>query len=90
MSVIINFLLLYIQYLENNIKWLVMMLARYIPLGQMAYDDIRSPKYQKFKTDKLPVIIKFEKQDYRFLLEYYNWKYGKQLKPTVHGICVPR
>ena len=25
MSVIINFLLLYIQYLENNIKWLVVM-----------------------------------------------------------------
>lgn len=81
MSVIINFLLVYIQYLENNIKWLVLMLARYIPLGQMAYDDIHSPKYQKFKTDKLPVIIKFEKQDYRFLLEYYNWKYGKPWKP---------
>jgi len=35
----INFLLIYIQYLENNIKWHVLMLARYVPLGQMAYDD---------------------------------------------------
>ena len=81
---IINFLLLYIQYLENNIKWLVLMLARYMPLGQMAYDDSHSPEYQKFKVDKLPVIIKFEKQDWRFLLAYYEWKYGKLKKPIKH------
>ena len=95
---IINFLLVYIQYLENHIKWLVLMLARYMPLGQMAYDDAHSPKYQKFKTDKLPIIIKFEKQDYLFLLKYYNWKYGKPWKPinrrngreVSEGISCPR
>ena len=81
---IINFLLVYIQYLENHIKWLVLMLARYMPLGQMAYDDAHSPKYKKFKTDKLPVIIKFEKQDWRFLLAYYEWRYGKPWKPIKH------
>lgn len=58
-------------------------IAKHIPLGQLAFDDSNSPKYQKFKTDKLPVIKKFEKQDWRFLLEYYLWKYHKPLKPIV-------
>ena len=57
------------------------MLAHCLPLGQMAYDDSHSPEYQKFKLDKLPTIIKFEKQDYEFLLQYYIWRYKKPLKP---------
>ena len=32
--------------------------------------------------DKLPVIKTFIKQDWQFLLEYYQWKYGKPLKPV--------
>lgn len=51
-------------------------------MKQWAFDDSHSPSYQKFKTDKLPIIKKFEKQDYRFLLEYYLWKYGKVVKPV--------
>jgi len=88
---IINSLCLYIQYLEKNIDWLLHFIARYIPLRQMVYDDSHSPDYQKFKLDKLPVIIKFEKQDYRFLLEYYLWKYKKPWKPVQrkNGRCVP-
>ena len=78
---IINVLLKYIQHLESTVKWLVFMLSKYIPLGQMAYDDAHSPSYQNFKTDRLPIIIKFEKQDYRFLLEYYKWRYIKPCKP---------
>lgn len=81
MSTIINFLCVYIQYLERNIAWLLQLVARYVPLRQMTYDDSHSPEYQKFKTDKLPVIIKFEKQDYLFLLEYYLWRYKKPVKP---------
>lgn len=27
----------------------------------MAFDDSNSPEYQKFKVDKLPKILKFEK-----------------------------
>ena len=77
---IIHYLLWYIQYLERTIFSLVKFIAKYIPLGQFAFDDLNSPAYQKFKTDKLPVIKKFEKQDYQFLLEYYLWKYHKPLK----------
>jgi transposase-like protein len=81
MLTIINFLLVYIQQLEKNIAMLLQLIVKYIPLRQMAYDDSHSPEYQKFKTDRLPVIIKFEKQDHEFLLAYYLWRYGKPLKP---------
>ena len=88
---IMHYLLVYIQYLEQNISILLQILCRYVPLRQMAYEDTHSPDYQKFKLDKLPVIIKFEKQDYRFLLEYYLWKYGKPWKPISrrNGRTVP-
>ena len=91
MLTIINFLLVYILYLQNNISWLVQFIAKYIPLRQMAYDDTHSPEYQKFKTDKLPTIIKFVKQDYEFLLEYYLWKYKKPTLPVVrrNGRSIP-
>jgi len=77
----IHYLCLYIQYLERTIFSLLKFIAKYIPLSQLAFDDSNSPKYQKFKIDKLPIIKKFEKQDYLFLLEYYLWKYQKPLKP---------
>jgi hypothetical protein len=41
----INFLLIYIQQLEKTISWLLRFIAKYIPLGQMAYDDSHSPEY---------------------------------------------
>ncbi|MBM7615620.1 DDE-type integrase/transposase/recombinase [Alkaliphilus hydrothermalis] len=44
------------------------------------FDDSRSPEYQKFKVDKLPIILKFEKQDYQFLLQYYEFLYSKKIK----------
>ena len=77
METIIHHLIWYNQYLLKIISQLICFIVKYIPLKQWAHDDSHSPKYQKFKTDRLPVIIKFEKQDYRFLLEYYTWKYGK-------------
>ncbi len=81
MNSIITYLLWYIQYLERTIFQLLIFIAKFIPLKQFVFDDANSPNYQKFKTDKLPIIKKFEKQDYRFLLEYYLWKYHKPLKP---------
>ena len=47
----------------------------------MAYDDLSSPDYQKFKTDRMPVIAKFKKQNYLLLMVYHHWKYGKSIKP---------
>ena len=82
MSQIITYLLLYNQYLLNRIYELTLFIAKYIPLKQWAFDDSKSPYYQKFKIDKLPIIKKFFKQDYSFLLEYYLWKYGKPVKPV--------
>ena len=79
---IILYLLNYIQYQHKQICWLLNFICRYIPLKQWTFDDSHSPKYQKFKIDKLPVIKTFIKQDWQFLLEYYQWKYGKPVKPV--------
>lgn len=81
MSPIITYLLLYIKYLEKQISELLLLIAKYVPLKQWAFDDSHSPAYQKFKIDKLPIVLKFEKQDYRFLLAYYKYHYGKETKP---------
>lgn len=82
MYTIILYLLQVIQFQYKQIRWLILFLCRYVPLKQWAHDELHSPKYQKFKTDSLPIIRTFEKQDYRFLLEYYLWKYHKPLKPV--------
>jgi transposase-like protein/ssDNA-binding Zn-finger/Zn-ribbon topoisomerase 1 len=60
---------------------LLFFIAKHIPLKQYAFDDSKSPQYQKLKIDKLPRILKFEKQDYEFLLAYYKHKYNKVIKP---------
>ena len=82
MSQIITYLLVYNQYLLNQIYELTLFIAKYIPLKQWAFDDSKSPSYQKFKIDKLPIIKKFFRQDYSFLLEYYLWRYGKPIRPV--------
>lgn len=82
MNSIITYLLLIIQYQNQQIRWLLLFISKYIPLKQWAHDDVHSPKYQKFKTDKLPVIQPFVKLDWSFLLAYYEWKYGKKVKPV--------
>lgn len=79
---IIQNLIDYINYLYQMNCWLIMFICKYIPLKQWVYDDSHSPKYQKFKVDKLPVIKPFIHQDWQFLLEYYQWKYHKTLKPV--------
>lgn len=48
----------------------------------VVFDDSHSPKYQKFKTDRFSVEKIYEKQDYKFHLVYYKWKYGKELTPV--------
>ena len=82
MNSIITYLVLYNQYLLQQIFELTLFISKYIPLGQWSHDDTHSPKYQKFKTDKLPIIQPFIKQDWQFLLAYYEWKYKKKLSPV--------
>ena len=66
---IILYLLHLIQYQHKQICWLLNFICRYIPLKQWAFDDSHSPKYQKLKIDKLPVIKAFIKQA---LKDLYN------------------
>ena len=80
MDNIILYLLTVIQEQYKTICWLLNFICRYIPLKQWAFDDPHSPEYQKFNTDRLPVIKPFFKQDWQFLLEYYLWKYGKPVR----------
>ena len=42
------------------------------PLKQCVFDDSHSPKYQKFKIDKLPKIIYYEKWDYKDYIPYLS------------------
>ena len=76
MDSIITYLLLYNQYLIKIIYNLLLFISKYIPLKQWAFDDSNSPDYQKFKVDKLPKIIKFQKVDYKLLIDYYKQKYN--------------
>ena len=80
---IILYLLEIIHQLYQQNCWLVNFICRYIPVKQWAFDDSHSPKYQKFKVDKLPVIIKVEPWDYRDFMAYLKWRYpeDKPIKP---------
>lgn len=82
MSSIITYLLLYNQYLIKTIYQLLVFISKHIPLKQMSFDDSRSPKYQKFKVDKLPKIVRFEKMDYKLILGYYKQRYNINIKPV--------
>ena len=80
---IILYLLDTIQQLYKQNCWLINFICRYIPLKQWAFDDSHSPKYQKYKIDKLPKII-CRDQDWNWqdLNRYYTWKYGEPVKPV--------
>ncbi len=82
MNSIISYLIQYNQYLLQIISFLFNFICRYIPLKQEIFDDSRSPKYQKLKVDKLPIILESVKQDYTFLIEYYSQRYKKLIKPV--------
>ena len=82
MDSIITYLLIYNQYLIKTIYQLLMFISKHIPLKQMSFDDSNSPEYQKFKVDKLPKILRFEKVDYILLLAYYKHKYNKTVSPV--------
>ncbi len=79
---IIQYMLNIIQYLYQMNRWLILFICRYIPLRQWAHDDSHSPKYQKFKVDRLPRIVYYEKWDYKDYIPYLEWRYGKKVKPV--------
>ena len=79
---IILYLFQTIQYLYQQNCWLINFICRYIPLKQWAFDDSHSPKYQKFKIDKLPKILHYDVWNYKDYIPYIEWRYGKTIKPV--------
>ena len=80
---IILYLLNIIQQLYKQNCWLIQFICRYIPLKQWAFDDSHSPKYQKFKVDRLPKIVYHHHDwDWKDLNSYYTWRYGKPVRPV--------
>jgi len=77
----ILYLLEIIHHLYQQNCWLISFICRYIPFKQWAYDDSRSPKYQKLKIDALPLILNVEPWDYKDLMAYYAWRYKDDYKP---------
>ena len=80
MYTIIPLLLAQIQVLNNQIKYLLIFIAKNIPLKSKS-SDWNSPKYNKLKVDKLPLVKVPEKKDYKQLLKQYFQEHGKTLKP---------
>ena len=82
MYTIIPLLLAHIQELNNQILFLFNFIVKNIPLKFKEKDDsLFSPKYNKLKVDKLPIIHVPEKKDYKQLLQQYLEEHGKPLKP---------
>lgn len=72
---IILYLLQCIKYLYQQNCWLILFICKFIPLKQWAYEDSKSPKYQKFKVDELPKVVVREKWDYKDFIPYLKWRY---------------
>lgn len=83
MESIITLLLTQIQVLNNQIKYLLIFIAKNIPLISKP-SDWNSPKYNKLKVDKLPVIKVPEKKNHKLLIAQFLKDNGKPLKPINH------
>ena len=82
MYTIIPLLLAHIQELNKQILFLFNFIVKNIPLKFKEKDDsLFSPKYNKLKVDKLPIIHVPEKKDYKQLLKQYLKEHDKPLKP---------
>ena len=83
MYTIIPLLLAHIQELNNQILFLFKFIVKNIPLNleKSKDDSLFSPKYNKLKVDKLPLIKVPEKKDYKQLLNQYLKEHDKPLQP---------
>ena len=86
---IILYLLNIIQDQSKQISYLLHFICRFIPLKQWLFDDSHSPKYQKFKTDELPIIQhRLNEWTFEGLQDYYLQRYGNKVKPVKRrGSC---
>ena len=85
MYTIIPLLLAHIQELNKQILFLFNFIVKNIPLNleKSKDDSMFSPKYNKLKVDKLPLIKVPEKKDYKQLLNQYLKEHDKPLKPKL-------
>lgn len=98
MNSIILFLFDYIHVLHECIYYLLQFIMRTHSFRQWRHEELHSPKYQRYKTDQLPKVIQFYTHDYRFLIDYYFYKYGTNIKPIIRkskttvteDLCCPR
>lgn len=83
MYTIIPLLLAHIQELNKQILFLFKFIVKNIPLNleKSKDDSLFSPKYNKLKVDKLPLIKVPKKKDYKQLLNQYLKEHDKPLKP---------
>ena len=80
---IVQALILWNQYLQQQIVWLLKFICKYIPLRQMAQDDPESPDYQKFSTDPPPKMVYHRHEwDWQALQSLYLQRDGKEIKPV--------
>ncbi len=86
MYTIIPLLLAHIQELNKQILFLFNFIVKNIPLNleKSKDDSLFSPKYNKLKVDKLPLIKVPEKKDYKQLLNQYLKEHDKPLKPILN------
>lgn len=95
---IIHFLFRYIHILHEYIYQLLLFIMKTNSFRQWRHEELHSPTYQRFKTDELPSIKTYFKHDYRFLIEYYLYKYNDSIMPIKrrsdriidHNITCPR
>ena len=85
MYTIIPLLLAHIQELNKQILFLFKFIVKNIPLNleKSKDDSLFSPKYNKLKVDKLPLIKVPDKKDYKQLLNQYLKEHDKPLKPKL-------
>src|SRR5690625_3276891 len=78
----ITYLLKYIKFQEKIIFMLIsIILGKSVARG--LYDEPVDKPYRKLEVDEMPVIETLEKLDYKKLLEDYQDKHGKPLKPVI-------
>jgi len=82
MESIISLLLAHIQVLNNQIYYLLVFIAKNIRLTSTP-SDWNSPKYNKLKVDKLPIVYIPEKKNYKELIELHLVNTGNVLRPIL-------
>jgi hypothetical protein len=78
---LLTYLLVIIKYQEQIIRMLLTLLIGKNMFDKPKEKPVNKP-YRKLQVDELPIIEKLDKLDYQQLLQQYQEKHGKPLKPV--------